>query len=60
MHGHSQCKSSWKSPLYYKTLYNLQNNKISNATDDASLFISAGKKIKLINGEINNKKIKIN
>ena len=46
--------------FHYKTLYNLQNNKISKATDDASLFISAGKKIKLINGEINNKKITIN
>ncbi len=44
----------------YKTLYNLQSNKSLKITDDASLFISAGKKIKLINGEINNKKITIN
>ena len=41
-------------------MYKLQDNKISKITDDASLFISAGKKIKLINGEINNKKITIN
>jgi len=44
----------------YKELYKLQKNYSSNITDDASLFISAGKKIKLINGEINNKKITIN
>ncbi len=41
----------------YKELYQLQKDKSSKITDDASLFISAGKKIKIINGEINNKKI---
>ena len=44
----------------YKTLYNIQSNSSLKITDDASLFISAGKKIKLINGEINNNKITIN
>jgi len=44
----------------YKALYKLQNSKSSKITDDSNLFISAGKKIKLINGEINNKKITIN
>jgi len=44
----------------YKELYKLQNNKSGEVTDDANLFISAGKKIKLINGEINNKKITFN
>ena len=44
----------------YKELYKLQSNKSSKITDDANLFISAGKKVKLINGEINNKKITIN
>ena len=44
----------------YKELYKLQSDKSSKITDDANLFISAGKKIKLINGEINNKKITIN
>jgi len=44
----------------YKEIYKLQNYKSSKITDDASLFISAGKKIKLINGEIYNKKITIN
>ena len=40
----------------YKELLKLQkvNNKV---TDDASLFIDANKKIKIINGDINNKKI---
>ncbi len=46
--------------FHYKTLYKIQNNKSSKITDDANLFISAGKKIKLINGEINNNKITIN
>ena len=44
----------------YKELYKLQNDKSSKITDDASLFISSGKKIKIIDGEINNKKITIN
>ena len=43
----------------YKELYKLQSDKSSKITDDANLFISARKKIKLIDGEINNKKITI-
>jgi len=41
----------------YKKLYQLQNNKSIDVTDDANLFVKAGKKIKIINGEINNNKI---
>jgi 2-C-methyl-D-erythritol 4-phosphate cytidylyltransferase / 2-C-methyl-D-erythritol 2,4-cyclodiphosphate synthase len=45
----------------YKKLCQLQNNKGSDITDDANLFIRAGKKIKIIKGENNNNKItKIN
>ena len=44
----------------YKELYKLQIDKSSKITDDANLFISARKKIKLIDGEINNKKITLN
>ena len=44
----------------YKKLYTLQNNKGYEATDDSSLFVKAGKKIKIIKGELNNKKITIN
>jgi 2-C-methyl-D-erythritol 4-phosphate cytidylyltransferase / 2-C-methyl-D-erythritol 2,4-cyclodiphosphate synthase len=44
----------------FKELYKIQNNKSSEITDDANLFIKAGKKIKIINGEINNNKITIN
>jgi 2-C-methyl-D-erythritol 4-phosphate cytidylyltransferase / 2-C-methyl-D-erythritol 2,4-cyclodiphosphate synthase len=44
----------------YKELYKLQNNKSINITDDANLFAKAGKKIKIIKGEINNNKITIN
>ena len=44
----------------YKKLLELQNNKSSEITDDANLFISAGKKIKIINGDPNNKKITVN
>jgi len=44
----------------YKKLYNLQNNKSTHITDDASLFIKAGKKIKIIKGEVNNNKITLN
>ena len=44
----------------YKELYSLQNNKSNDVTDDASLFVNAGKKIKIIKGEINNNKITIN
>ncbi len=44
----------------YKKLYALQNNKSVEVTDDANLFVRAGKKIKMIKGEINNNKITIN
>jgi 2-C-methyl-D-erythritol 4-phosphate cytidylyltransferase/2-C-methyl-D-erythritol 2,4-cyclodiphosphate synthase len=44
----------------YIQLFKLQNDRSSNITDDANLFISAGKKIKIINGELNNNKITIN
>ena len=44
----------------YKKLYSLQNDKSADITDDASLFVNAGKKIKIIKGEINNNKITIN
>ena len=43
----------------YKKLYKLQTNKSLEITDDASLFIRAGEKIKIIKGEINNNKITI-
>jgi len=44
----------------YKKLYVLQNNKNIEVTDDANLFVRAGKKIKIIDGEITNNKITIN
>ena len=44
----------------YKKLYKLQNNKSLEVTDDANLFVKAGKKIKIIKGEINNNKITLN
>ncbi|MDB4084483.1 2-C-methyl-D-erythritol 2,4-cyclodiphosphate synthase [Candidatus Pelagibacter sp.] len=44
----------------YKKLYSLQNNKSEEITDDATLFIKAGKKIKIIKGETTNNKITIN
>ena len=44
----------------YKKLYSLQNNKSNEITDDASLFLNAGKKIKIIKGEVSNNKITIN
>ena len=44
----------------YKKLYSLQNNKGAEVTDDANLFVRAGKKIKIIKGEINNNKITVN
>ena len=44
----------------YKKLYALQNNKDTEVTDDANLFVRAGKKIKIIKGEANNNKITIN
>ena len=43
----------------YKKLYALQNNKDVEVTDDASLFVRAGKKIKIIKGDTNNNKITI-
>ena len=44
----------------YKKLYALQKSKGVEVTDDASLFVKAGNKIKIIKGEINNKKITLN
>ena len=44
----------------YKKLYALQNTQDIEVTDDASLFVKAKKKIKIIKGEINNNKITIN
>jgi len=43
----------------YKELYALKKNQSSKITDDANLFIEAGKKIKIVNGEIKNNKITI-
>jgi 2-C-methyl-D-erythritol 4-phosphate cytidylyltransferase/2-C-methyl-D-erythritol 2,4-cyclodiphosphate synthase len=43
----------------YKKLYELQSNKGVEVTDDANLFVKAGKKIKIIRGEVNNNKITI-
>jgi len=43
----------------YKKLYKLQNNKGVEITDDANLFVRAGKRIKIIKGEKNNNKITI-
>ena len=43
----------------YKKLLDLQKKTSSKITDDANLFIEANKKIKFINGEINNFKITI-
>jgi 2-C-methyl-D-erythritol 4-phosphate cytidylyltransferase/2-C-methyl-D-erythritol 2,4-cyclodiphosphate synthase len=44
----------------YKKLCSLQNNKSTEVTDDASFFVQAGEKIKIVKGEINNIKITIN
>ena len=44
----------------YKKLYALQNKKDVEVTDDANLFVRAGKKIKIIKGEITNNKITVN
>ena len=41
----------------YKTLLKLQKKTSSKITDEASLFIKANKKVKFINGEIDNNKI---
>ena len=43
----------------YKALLNLQKKTTSKITDDSNLFIEANKKVKFINGEINNSKITI-
>ncbi len=43
----------------YRKLYKLQNNKNAEVTDDANLFVRAGKKIKIIKGELINNKITI-
>ena len=44
----------------YKRLYSLQADKTVGITDDASLFLKAEKKIKIIKGEVNNNKVTIN
>ena len=44
----------------YKKLYQLQKNRGVEVTDDANLFVKAGKKIKIIKGEVNNNKITLN
>ena len=44
----------------YKKLYKLQNNKGAEITDDSNLFVRAGKKIKIIKGEVINNKITVN
>ena len=44
----------------YKKLFTLQNDKSEEVTDDANLFVRAGKKIKIIKGEFTNNKITIN
>jgi len=41
----------------YNEIYKLQKDQSLKITDDANLFISAGKKIKIINGELKNNKI---
>jgi len=41
----------------FKKLYKLQNDKSLKITDDANLFINSNKRIKIISGELNNKKI---
>ncbi|MBC8308285.1 MAG: 2-C-methyl-D-erythritol 2,4-cyclodiphosphate synthase [Pelagibacterales bacterium] len=43
--------------FHYKTLLNLQKRTTSKITDDANLFIESNKKVKFINGEVNNYKI---
>ena len=44
----------------YKQLYKIQNNQSIETTDDANLFVKAGKKIKIIKGEIDNNKVTLN
>ena len=53
---HTQTPQGFK----YKELVKLHNNKSADITDDSNIFISAGKKIKIIKGEIFNKKITTN
>jgi 2-C-methyl-D-erythritol 4-phosphate cytidylyltransferase/2-C-methyl-D-erythritol 2,4-cyclodiphosphate synthase len=43
----------------YKKLYKLQNNSSAEITDDATLFVRANRKVKIIKGELNNNKITI-
>ena len=43
--------------FHFKEIFKLQKDQSSKITDDANLFISAGKKIKIINGERKNQKI---
>ena len=44
----------------YKELYEVQDNKNTEITDDANLFIRNNKKIKIIKGEVSNSKITVN
>ena len=44
----------------FNKLYELQKNRDLDILDDASLFIAEKRKIKIIKGEVNNKKITIN
>ena len=50
----------FSNTVNYKQLYKLQNNQGIEITDDANLFVKAGKKIKIIKGEMNNNKITVN
>ena len=43
----------------YKKLYELQNDRAIEITDDAHLFVTAKKKVKIIKGELDNNKITI-
>jgi 2-C-methyl-D-erythritol 4-phosphate cytidylyltransferase / 2-C-methyl-D-erythritol 2,4-cyclodiphosphate synthase len=44
----------------FNELYKIQNDKSSEITDDANLFIKSKKKLKIIRGEITNNKITLN
>ena len=44
----------------FKKLYELQNNKSVEITDDANLFVRANKKVKIIKGVVSNYKITTN
>ena len=52
-------KAQTPQAFNYKKLFELQNNKGEEVTDDANLFVRAGKKIKIIKGETTNNKITI-